>query len=66
MIVDIEKVKEIVLSAKPLFMNRDESANITVKGAADYVTKVDVNVQNYIMNALKKEYPSIQFMRGEG
>lgn len=65
MIVDIEKVKEIVLSAKPLFMNRDESANITVKGAADYVTKVDVNVQNYIVNALKKEYPSIQFMGEE-
>ncbi|MFR5151292.1 MAG: inositol monophosphatase family protein [Ruminococcus sp.] len=32
---------------------------VTEKGAADYVTNVDVAVQNYLKEALEKEFPNI-------
>jgi len=65
MIIDIEKVKNIVLSAKPFFMDREKSSEIKEKGIADYVTQVDINVQNYLQKKLKEEFPEIDFMSEE-
>lgn len=65
MIIDIEIVKEIVKSAKPFFMDRKESSNITEKGVSDYVTRVDMNVQNYLQEKLLCAYPEIEFMSEE-
>lgn len=65
MIVDINAIKDIVKSAKPLFMDRHGSTDITEKGVANYVTQVDMNVQNYLQKELKKVYPDILFMSEE-
>ena len=63
--MNIEKVIEIVKSAKPLFMDRDNSQKVDEKGAADYVTAVDFAVQNYLQEKLKEAYPEVQFMGEE-
>lgn len=63
--IDIEKVKEIVLGAKPLFENREQSQRVTVKGAADFVTQVDFEVQNYFQEKLKNLYPETEFLSEE-
>lgn len=65
MTIDIERIKEIVISAKPYFMDRKNSENITEKGVANYVTQVDLNVQNYLNKKLKDAYPDIEFMSEE-
>ena len=38
---------------------------VTEKGAADYVTNVDVAVQNYLKEALEKEFPEIRLIAEE-
>lgn len=63
--MNIEKVIEIVKSAKPLFMDRDNSQKVDAKGVADYVTAVDFAVQNYLQEKLKEAYPQVQFMGEE-
>ena len=52
--VDIEKVIEIVKQTKTFFMNREIVKNIRVKGLADYATEVDVSVQKFLEQELKK------------
>jgi len=61
----IDIVKEIVISAKPLFFDREKSSEVSVKGRADYVTKVDLAVQNYIGDKLREKFPDIQFLAEE-
>lgn len=63
--MDIEIVKQIVQSAKPLFMDRNNSQKVNEKGVADYVTAVDIAVQNYLQEKLKEAYPDVQFMGEE-
>lgn len=63
--VDINIVINIVKSAKPFFFDRENSAQISEKGVADFVTLVDINVQNYLKSKLSKAYPSVQFMSEE-
>lgn len=38
---------------------------VTEKGAADYVTNVDVAVQNFLKDALAKEFPDIALIAEE-
>lgn len=63
--METEQVKKIVLEAGKLLRNRDGAEHITVKGAADYVTEVDKQVQNFISAELKKKFPDIQFLGEE-
>jgi len=65
MIYDIEKIKELVVQIKPLFQNREESAQIKVKGVADFVTAVDTHVQKYMQEKLYELYPEVQLMGEE-
>lgn len=62
--MDFEKVIGIVLKTKDIILNH--SFNITTKGLADFVTDIDINVQNYIKSMLESEYPDIQFVGEEG
>ncbi len=60
-----EQVKTIILEAGNFLKNREAAGHITVKGASDYVTEVDKQVQNFIQMALKEKYPEIQFLGEE-
>lgn len=63
--IDINKLIELVKSTKSLIVNEDVENDYDEKGKADYVTRVDVNVQNYLKENLLNLYPQIQFMGEE-
>ena len=63
--IDENVVMEIVREAGGLFGNREAADHVQVKGAADFVTQVDLEVQNYIQQKLYELYPEIQFMGEE-
>ena len=43
--IDINELIELVKSVKPMFLNHTEAEHVTVKGRADFVTQVDIRVQ---------------------
>jgi myo-inositol-1(or 4)-monophosphatase len=49
--MDMEKIIGLVTKTKELIKNREMAAHVNEKGVADYVTQVDIAVQNF----LKKE-----------
>lgn len=63
--MELEQVKNIVLEAGTFLKNREAAGHITVKGASDYVTEVDRQVQDFIQKALGEKYPEIQFLGEE-
>ena len=48
-----------------MFLNHTEAEHVTVKGRADFVTQVDIRVQEYMRNELSKRWPDVQFMGEE-
>ena len=54
------EVLALVSSTKNLILSEQEKAEVTVKGAADYVTNVDVAVQEF----LKRELADVSRMCG--
>jgi len=63
--IDLEKLVDIVLSTKSIFMDQQSAKKITAKGAVDFVTQTDFQIQNIIQNELSRLYPSIQMMGEE-
>ena len=63
--IHIEELIELVKSVKPMFLNHAEAEHVTVKGRADFVTQVDIRVQEYMKKELSKRWPSVQFMGEE-
>lgn len=63
--VDALKIMELVRKVKPLFSDHEEAAKIKVKGVADFVTQVDLRVQEMMCEGLGEMYPDIQFMGEE-
>lgn len=63
--MEFEQIRSIVREAGKLLKNREAAAHITVKGAADYVTEADRDVQNFIQKALWELDPGIQFLGEE-
>lgn len=55
--IDINELIELVKSVKPMFLNHTEVEHVTVKGRADFVTQVDIRVQEYMRNELSKRWP---------
>lgn len=47
-----KEIIELVHSTKSIIYNKEMAHEVTVKGAADYVTKVDVAVQKYLRKEL--------------
>ena len=59
------KIIELVKQTKPLIFQEMTHEKVTEKGAADYVTNVDVAVQNFLKDALAKEFPDIALIAEE-
>lgn len=63
--VDINDVKELVCSVDSIIFDERAVSDIKVKGAADYVTRVDLGVQDFLQRELYKKYPEIGFIGEE-
>ena len=59
------KIIDLVKQAKPLIFQEMTHEKVTEKGAADYVTNVDVAVQNYLKEVLGKKFPDIALIAEE-
>ncbi len=59
------KIIELVRQTKPLILQEMSHEKVTEKGAADYVTNVDVAVQNYLKEVLEKDFPQIALIAEE-
>lgn len=63
--VSMEKIVETVKKAKRFFEDSEAAGQIHQKGQVDFVTQVDVRVQEYLYRELTGLYPQIQFMGEE-
>ena len=63
---DMRALTELVRSVKAIVMDERNVAQREEKGAFDYVTMVDLQVQKHISDTLAQLYPDCQFMGEEG
>lgn len=63
--MNYETIIELVHSTKKIIFNEEMAHAVTVKGAADYVTKVDVAVQEFMREALAARTPEILLLAEE-
>lgn len=63
--ISLDRLEQLVKGIKPLFEDREGSSHVKVKGRSDFVTAVDVKVQERICRGLQEAYPEIQFMGEE-
>lgn len=63
--VDIEELKALVLEAGKILCDRCLSGDVTVKGDADFVTKADFTVQEFMRRELGARYPEVAFIAEE-
>lgn len=63
--VETEEIIKLIRSTDTIIFDEASVESIKVKGAADYVTKVDVGVQNYLQKELTMRYPKIGFISEE-
>lgn len=63
--IDITTIERLVREASQIFMDRKASQDIHVKGVADYVTRVDYEVQAFLKERLGALYPSVGFLGEE-
>ena len=63
--VSLDAVCGIVRQAGALFLNREAVSRTTEKGRADFVTEVDVEVQQFVRDRLAEAYPEVQFVSEE-
>ncbi len=61
----MDELIELVKETKAIALDRNSAHNVSVKGLADFVTKVDTAVQEFMRVRLKELYPDIQFMSEE-
>ena len=61
----MDELIELVKKTKAIAIDRRSAHNISVKGVADFVTKVDTAIQEFMRSRLKELYPDIQFMSEE-
>lgn len=63
--MNYEAIIELVHSTKRIIFNEEMAHAVTVKGAADYVTKVDVAVQEYMRETLSAQTPEVILLAEE-
>lgn len=63
--IDVARITALVHTTDKIIFDEAAISNIQVKGAADYVTKVDLEVQSYLQKELNRLYPDIGFMGEE-
>ncbi|MCD8300351.1 MAG: inositol monophosphatase [Clostridiales bacterium] len=62
----MKRIAGLIKSTRPMIFDKNARNNITEKGIADYVTEVDINVQTFLREELKKMYPEVRFIGEEG
>lgn len=60
-----QDVLNLILDTRGIILDDGAAADVTVKGAADYVTRVDFAVQNFLQERLWALDPSIGFISEE-
>lgn len=55
----------LIKETKAIAADRGSAQDIKVKGLADFVTKVDLGVQEFLKPRLRELYPDVQFMSEE-
>lgn len=63
--MDIQRIISLVKETKEIITNREMAARVKEKGVADYVTQVDVAVQDFLKKELYRFTPDIQFLGEE-
>lgn len=63
--MNINQITDLVHQTRPLILDTRMAQDITVKGRADFVTKVDTSVQHFLQKHLHELYPDVQFMGEE-
>lgn len=63
--MDIQQIIALVKETKYIITNREMATHVKEKAMADYVTQVDVAVQNFLKEELHKIHPEIQFLGEE-
>lgn len=61
----MDKLIELIKELKDIVLDRASAREVTVKGVADFVTSVDMSVQEFLYPRLKALYPDVQFMSEE-
>ena len=63
--ISLPRIIEMVASARRFFFDEKMKNDVHIKGPIDFVTAVDLHVQAYLQETLRREYPNIQFMGEE-
>ena len=63
--MDVQKIISLVTKTQGLIKNREMAAHVKEKGLADYVTQVDIAVQDFLKKELLALEPDIQFLGEE-
>lgn len=63
--MDYSKIIEIVIEASQFVFDESLKSNVQMKGAADYVTAVDLKISSFVKEKLKVLTPDIGFMSEE-
>ncbi len=63
--INTEELEALLKKAGKLFADRNAAAHTREKGVADYVTEVDLSVQQFIRGHLEELYPEVQFLSEE-
>ena len=61
----MEELLKLIKETKKIAADAESAHDVTVKGLADFVTRVDMGVQEFLKPRLAKLYPDIQFMSEE-
>lgn len=63
--MDYKKIIDLVKNAGKFVFDKDLKSDVSMKGAADFVTAVDLKISNYIKEELRVLTPEIGFMSEE-
>lgn len=63
--MDIQKIINLVTKTQGFIKNCEMAAHVREKGLADYVTQVDIAVQNFLKRELFALAPDIEFLGEE-
>lgn len=63
--MDTQSIISLVKETQGIIRNREKAARVREKGIADYVTQVDIAVQDFLKTALHELEPDIQFLGEE-
>lgn len=63
--MNIQRIISLVKETQGIIRNREMAAHVREKGVADYVTQVDIAVQDFLQKALYALAPDIQFLGEE-